>query len=449
MSTNEQQKMLNKANPEIGFTLVSGSMSFLTRKLYNSLVFHAQRQGTAGKGKLPLAVEWDVAAVGIDTNQYFWVPLKDLSDDAAAGNDYSGVRKWLLKMMDVKVRRGVAGAWEQYSHILGEVTLLNTVAQTPGARQGKWIVGWYFPPGLESLLLNPAQFTPISLYYQSLLSTEAALVLYEIGRRYAGWEQHKTKEMSWQDWQSVLIANGSPRQEYKLFKRDFLKPALAQINQVTDITIDVIEVRAAGSKAVAKLWFYVELKRQAGLGYPPPPAINTRLLERLEAIGISADEAERRLSEYTEERILEALAWVENRARKTELSPVENKAGLLISALKDDYAGKEKKQGEVKNKAQAKAAAEQRLKNEKEGAEAAQRQEQRRAALEQFATLPAVEQGRWFADYKSQQPPQLRKSADEYLVPGTKLDSRKAITRAFGVWLADRMSGRPNETEAQ
>ena len=48
-----KNKELNKANPEIGYRITAGEITFIGRKMHNALVYHAQRLTLNGKGKLP------------------------------------------------------------------------------------------------------------------------------------------------------------------------------------------------------------------------------------------------------------------------------------------------------------------------------------------------------------------------------------------------------------
>ena len=340
---NIQTQKLRKANHEIGFVLTKGEMNFVTRKLYNTLIYHSQR--LRKKGILPFELDWDLSSLpdGVDTKQCFWIPLKELIDDASSSKNYVLIRNWLTEMKSVTVSRSVPGVYEQISSILGDVIFLNSSPAIGGKKQGRWAVGWNFPPSLEPLLLDPKQFTPISLYYQSQMSSEAALVLYEIARRYAGWSEHRTEKKSWKEWQSVLVASKHPREQYKLFKRDFLKPAMAEINKKTDVEIELVEFSSGGSRAVNEIRFDVSLKSQQDLELPIGPAISTKLLEEMQAAGVAAGAAEKLLAEFGEERCSKNLNLY-------KINCSTKGAGWLVTAIRDDYFSAEKKIKPVERK---------------------------------------------------------------------------------------------------
>ena len=326
----DETKSLKKANHEIGFTLEGGEMNFVTRKIYNTLIYHAQRLGVKKKGALPFAFDWDLDALpeGVDVNNYFWIPLGELIGDASVKREYDLIRGFLNDMKRILVSRTVPGVWEQVSNIIGDVVYLNANTLKKTSRD-KWAIGWNFPAALEPLLLDPAQYTPIRLYFQSLLSSEAALVLYETARRYAGWSEHRTQKLPWKEWQLLLTGDIDRRAEYKLFKRDFLKNALDEINHKTDVAIDLIEFRV-GTKVV-EIRFDVELKPQQKLELPDGPVINAKILDDLKLAGVADAVAEKLLADFGEDRCSENLALY----RKPG---VQRSTGWLVKAIRDNYS---------------------------------------------------------------------------------------------------------------
>lgn len=339
-----------KSNEDIGYALIDGQMPFLMRKLYNSIIYHSQKLSVANKGVMPLPVEWDFSEyLGADPAKYFWIQLNELVSDSSAGNDYKSIRSLLENMMRVLVVRGDPTGSNKKTHLLGPVIFVNTVGPKPANRAGSWMIGWRFDDeDLEAQLLNPAQYTPISLYYQSRLKSGCALALYEICRRRVGQamaigvSQAVTASWPWEEWQARLITDSTPRKAFKDFNRDFLKPAIEQINgpDSTDITIEMYESKRQGSRAVEKISFRVELRAQASLALPKPDgAIPTELLDKLEAAGVTSAVADKLLSEFGEDRVANNL--------KHYLSAGQDKgAGWLVTAIRDDYAS-----GEAKKKA--------------------------------------------------------------------------------------------------
>jgi plasmid replication initiation protein len=140
--------------------------------------------------------------------------------------------------------------------------------------------------------MSPGTYTKLSIYYQGLLRSGPALALYEICRRYATNPSRVTSIEIYEYWHSALT--GNPRDEppaYKYFKRDVLKPAIAEINSTTDIEVDLIEHK--NGRKVERLQFYVELKKQQNIAFPAPPLINSEIIGKLITYGFSQQESNR------------------------------------------------------------------------------------------------------------------------------------------------------------
>jgi hypothetical protein len=414
---------LLKANPEIGYRITSGQMSFLGRKVYNSLIYRAQQAGIAGKGKLPHAVSYDLAAL-VPIENYWWIPLSDVVDDAAVGDrNHSRIKAYLRALMSVVVERNAVG-WEA-DHIIDKARIVGT-ATPEGKRGDKLLVGWYFPPELEAMLIAPDQYTRLSLYYQSLLKTEAALVLYEICKRYSTNPSKVTLKMSWQEWQERLMT--SRRDEYKFFKRDFLAPAIKEVNAITDIDITLVEKRAeTRGKPIESIQFVVEPKVQLGLELPAGPVFPEGLLEKLEGLGISPVAAEKLLSVHGEEKVSAAMSHVFERLENTKLPALASPAAYFKKALAEDFAGGEaalKKARERQKKAGETAAAARRAASaglvfDAAPAAALPEGEALAVAWAEFRVSPAAD------------PVRLGKQ-----LPESFEKAKKAAQAAFKVWLA-------------
>lgn len=338
MST--QQKELVKANPDIGYRITSGRLTFLSRKIYNSFIYRSQRLGKEGKGVLPLPVDWDIKEHGIAAADYYWMPLADIIDDVAAEvSDKGRIRSHLRELMSVIVERTGAG-W-QIEHIIQSGRIINTAGPDLKQKGGKLLIGWSFPTALEDNLLNPNEYTRLSLYYQGLLKTEPALVLYEICKRYATSPGQLTARMPWQEWKARMT--GSPDGLYKDFSRRSLQTAINEVNASTDINVTKVEHKIAGTKTVNELQFIVQQKAQQGLELEHRPVIDTTLLNSLEQeFGISPIVADKMLSEHGEEKTRAAIEYTRARIANKTLPAVTYPGALLKRNLADGHAEGEK-----------------------------------------------------------------------------------------------------------
>lgn len=104
--------------------------------------------------------------------------------------------------------------------------------------------GFAFPPEVHELVMAPGTYTRLNIIYQGLLRSGTALALYEICRRYATNPSKRTHIETYEHWYGALTGNAVSKDDpppYKYFKRDVIKPAVAQINALTDINVELIE----------------------------------------------------------------------------------------------------------------------------------------------------------------------------------------------------------------
>ena len=325
-------KSVRKSNTEIGFHIKSGHLSLLARKLINILIFYAQRL----KGKE-------------DNEGKYWVEASRLVKDILIkSKDYDMLRDAMDELQSVRIIRSTASGGITSDVLIPSFTLTNLAhsdneARPPGQRRrgGQLMLGFSFPVHIRNIILDPRNnYTVLPILYVASLRTMGGLVLYEIAKRYSTNPSGVTNREDWQWWWRVLTG-AEPESTpplYKYFKRDVLKEAIKEINDVTDVEIELSEFKEG--RCVKELQFRVGLSRQSSLDMEPPP-VDTMLLSRILALGISMLEAERIMQRYSESELADNLAVVEQRANNKTLEPLVSVAAYLKSALKGSYgAGK-------------------------------------------------------------------------------------------------------------
>ena len=178
----------------------------------------------------------------------------------------------------------------------------------------------------------------MSLFYQTMLRSNSALALYENCKRYATNPSKLTNRNSWEWWFSVItgLPVGSPLPEYKYFKRDTIKPSIAEINAVTDIDVELIEHKIG--RKVAELQFAVHLKDQRALDLPMPPIVDSELIARIAKLGFSAKDAADISVSVDEDFLRATLRLVEERMRKKDIPELDSPAAYFRSALRNKWA---------------------------------------------------------------------------------------------------------------
>jgi hypothetical protein len=272
----------------------------------------------------------------IDTpaaKKYFWMPLSTLARDAAYDSkDTEFLKAQLEELGNIKLLLENERQWTS-ERMVASVTLVNP--QGFKKHSGQVWFGYAFPPEVHELVMAPGTYTRLNIFYQGLLRSGTALALYEICRRYASNPSRRTLIETYEHWYGVLTGNAVGLDDpppYKYFKRDVIKPAIAQINSLTDINIELIEHK--NGRRVDRLQFFVEAARQPQLEFPAPPVIDLELIGRVMKFGFSQLEASELVAQHGEVTIITAAAFVEGRLGQQNSPKLDSPAAYFRWTLK-------------------------------------------------------------------------------------------------------------------
>lgn len=316
-----------KTNEAIGLRVKEGRFSLLSRKVFNVLVYHAQQLRAPGINA-PIATE--------ASKKYFWIPLVDVARDAAYDSkDTLKLKEHLEELLNIRIVTEDFAQWTS-QRLLSAVTLVNPLGLNK--RGGQLWLGFAFPPEVEILVMSPENYTKLTFFYQTQFRSGASLALYEICRRFLTNPSKLTYKNPWEWWYGSLTGNPVDEviPEYKFVKRDVFKRAIAEINTVTDINIELIEHKQG--RKVISLQFKVVESAQSPLNLPAPPVIDTEILERLMGFGINQKEASDLLATTPEGKLLATIKLVEDRNSKTNVSKLVSPAAYFKQALRESYA---------------------------------------------------------------------------------------------------------------
>lgn len=416
-----------KTNEAIGLRVKEGSLGLLARKAFNVMVYHAQTMKEPGKN------------APIDTpeaRKYFWMPLADLARDAAYDSkDAQYLRQQLESLQDIKLEMEKESQYRQWTseRLVSSVTM---VQPGPNKRGTSVWVGYAFPPATEQLVLAPgSNYTRLSIVYQSSLKSGASLALYEICRRYATNPSRKTGAHPVAYWFFALTGKAVDSErvpEFRYFRRDTLNPAISEINQITDIDIELILIKKG--RKVTDLQFEVHEKQQAKLDFPAPPVVDTELLKQLQDFGLAPKAAEDLAATVGDDVLRLAIAKTRARMENHKLTPVEEPAAYLrwqISELMRNPVSVE----------QLAAPSQSAKKADDGGGEILDRFHTERgiAALELYQQQDATERDRVWSAFKAE--PSNRSVKLE-----KGLDS-KMVRQLFSRWYAYRIWGEPTAAD--
>jgi hypothetical protein len=315
---------LRKAVEAIAIQPKSGKITLLTRKLFNVLLAVAQQADESG-----------------DTYRAL---LSDIvANSAFDSNDTALVKEHLRRMVSVQVEWSTGTSSQKPGRKWGISTLIADAEILEDATTRRVWVEFSFAPKIKKKLLDPVQYARLSLQFQSQLRSSAGLALYEICVRYLTNPSHLTMREPWQWWRPILSgtpdseAGDEAKREYKYFKRDYLRPAIAEVNAVTNINVELIEHREG--RRVSEIQFRVAERKQPMLALDEHPNVfDSTLVDRMVKLGIPLKEAQTLYADSEENRIRASLQMTEQRMRSTTLPAVRSAAALFKDALKKGYA---------------------------------------------------------------------------------------------------------------
>ncbi|WP_250535660.1 replication initiation protein [Caballeronia sp. AZ10_KS36] len=422
---------LRKAVEAIAIQPKSGKITLLTRKLFNVLLAVAQQADESG-----------------DTYRAL---LSDIvANSAFDSNDTALVKEHLRRMVSVQVEWSTGTSSQKPGRKWGISTLIADaeILEDPSTRR-VW-VEFSFAPKIKKKLLDPVQYARLSLQFQSQLRSSAGLALYEICVRYLTNPSHLTMRETWEWWRPILSgtpdteAGDEAKREYKYFKRDYLRPAIAEVNAVTNIFVELVEHREG--RRVAEIQFRVTERKQPMLALDEHPNVfDSTLVDRMVKIGIPLKEAQTLYADSEENRIRAALLMTEQRMRSTTLPPVRSAAALFKDALKKGYAPPVEALPPAANGASPRAGA----------PSAAAADDLKARLLGEFSAFRRKEARAMYEEQGEEERELARQSFEQELLPELGahmrddwrkrgLDSKLAETSFFD-WLARRTWGEPTD----
>lgn len=298
-----------KSNSAIGMVVQEGKLTFLDRKIFNATVYHAQQIRRLG-------VNAPVADAISD--QYYWVPLSHLVKDAAFNSrDTETFMQSVDNLQSIKVKARSETDWIS-ERLLGAVRLHKE------GRGGRVWLGFRYDPTVEQQVMDPLQYTVVNLYFQAMLRTGPGLALYEMARRYATNPSHLSFKERWEWWHNYLTGQAVTDEplniEYKYFKRNVLNPAILEVNTVTNVQVELIEIKAG--RRVEALQFSASLKPQNQLELPPEPIVDGELIFNLQKLGLSEIDARNYCATEDHGLLKRTIQLIRDRLASTKLDPV-------------------------------------------------------------------------------------------------------------------------------
>ena len=309
---------VRKAVESIAIRPVAGKLTLLSRKIFNVLLKEAQHQG--------------------EDLSVYRISMSELVHDASFGsNDTQLIKDQLRKMNQTQVEWNTAtpdGRRWGVTSFLSEAEIIET---SNGRRS---TIEWSYSPKIKKRLLAPDIYARLSLEFMSQLRSAASLALYEIAVRYSTSPNGLSMREPWGWWRPVLT--GIPEKEaktylqYRYFKRDVLSPAIAEVNAITDVDIELIEHK--NGRVIEEIQFRIRAKQQPSLALENNNLIDSSLIKRMESLGVTRRDIDQIYGEQDETFIRATLEYVEGRIKNKKLSSVSSPSAFFKNALKKRYA---------------------------------------------------------------------------------------------------------------
>ncbi|MES2946930.1 MAG: hypothetical protein V4858_00150 [Pseudomonadota bacterium] len=304
------------------------------KKPVNTLAIVPQNRKITALGRKAYNVMLNIAqAQGVDKESYR-APLSEIVSGIDYGsNDIELIKKHLKAMVTTIV--------EWNSPTTGEGTKWTVCALISHAtitkKSNQNFLEWGYAQPLRQELLAPSVFSRLSIRMLSQMHTHAGIVLYEICTRYKN--VGRTSRQHWRWWLPVLTGQPNSEKlaktEYRFFKRDTIKPAIAEVCAITDIHIELVEYK--DGKSISELQFLVKPKAQTTLPLNNPPRpLDLSMIKRAVDLGISEEKAEELYTRHGELAMSEGMRELEGRVAAAYPAPVRDAYRYLKALLANE-----------------------------------------------------------------------------------------------------------------
>ena len=351
----------------VGAIHIRGRISLLQRKVSNVLLLNAYEE-----------------LLREDSHR---IRVKDLA--RAAGFDSKNIRflkDTLRQLVDIKVEWNILD--QEGKEEWGISSLLS------GVKIYRGVCSYSYSPFLRERLYNPEIYARINLSIQRKFRSGYAISLYENCVRFknlgtTGW-------FSLETWRELLGVEEDQYLDFRDFKRRVLTPAVKEINEYSDITVEVAYQRK--KRRVVGLKFDITPKAQLQMDFdegleqtdaPVEEAEIETARDRLLEFGLTPEQTDGVLSAHKAEYIHGNLDYVEGQVRAGKIRA--SVSAYTLEALRVDFRPRaseiEKKQQQKARAARVAAKVRRKTRQDKETKELQEAEAKRLALEKQFNAL--------------------------------------------------------------
>jgi hypothetical protein len=229
------------------------------------------------------------------------------------------------------------------SHLLSAARLeyIDSDGNPGSPANSRLIAKWGLPAPIYNALKHPELYAQVNIRQIAKLGSYEALALYEICTRYRTNFEGLTNKSEPLWWVKALSNKQPPidpetqapkYRPWAKFKDDKLKHAIAEINALTDLDVELIEDRQG--KKIAFVQFRV--KRKIELVEDSNLQISASVAELATTLGLSLQDISRILKSGVGEGVLKvSLLKLKARIEREDLEPIGSKMSYLNSVVAD------------------------------------------------------------------------------------------------------------------
>lgn len=324
---------LKKAVTTLAIAPQTESLTRTGRMAYNLMIFKAQRMNSDAEGGYTAPISEIVKGFGATTR------------------DSARVREYIEKMCTTLVRwYPLSSGDEAQSTIIGleqapsdpedpmrDSRVFTLLSEARFSRRGgeQWVT-WFFPPSIREMVIEPMRWAQIDIQELAALSRYASVALFEVCSRYKDVPGGLTNRGTPDWWITALRADAKEsKREWRKFKNETLKPALAEISQRTSLEVRLVEYKKG--KSVTEVQFAVRRKRSEEEGDPGP--VSLTVVDKALNHGIKERDLDALVDQYGEDMVVRALNAIDARNKVQMKESIEHPLAYLRKVLRNAGTG--------------------------------------------------------------------------------------------------------------
>lgn len=306
----EVPEPFKKAVQAIHVAPVGGALTLQQRRLFNSLIKNAIEDRLAKN----------------DAANTFQISIPEMMAELSlTTKDTAYIKETAKSLMRTVVD------WDQLNSD-GTATWTGSTLLA-GAKITGPLLSYSFAPQICEELLNPERYAMIDMRIAKLFRRAHALALWENTVRYE--KIGITARISLNVFRNLILGReeGETKyKEYKIFKRAVINPCIAEINAVSDHTLELIEHKVG--RSVTDVQFKISRKKVSA----DADDEDMELVQSIVKFGVPLSEARKFIRSFGAPRVRSAVAYTKARTQKKNAPGVDNVAAYFRKAVTENWA---------------------------------------------------------------------------------------------------------------